>query len=80
MESVWSDEGNSMQFTFFTSVSLTQQVFIKGEAEKKNDLIALRGLYIDKGEHCKYKPPSAKQGKMCTVVSIELELLCASSG
>ncbi|KAJ7371547.1 hypothetical protein OS493_024888 [Desmophyllum pertusum] len=31
------------------------------ETEKKEDLIALTGLYIDEGKHCKHKPELAKQ-------------------
>lgn len=43
-------------------ISLLGQVLIKAEMEKKEDLIALTGLYIDEAKNCRVKPLSAKEG------------------
>jgi len=42
---------------------------IKGETEKKEDLIALTGLYIAEGTHCTHQPLSAKQGDFVTILT-----------
>ena len=52
------------QHTDSKAVSSIQQVLIKGKTEKKEDLIALTGLYIEEGNRCQYKPMLAKRGKV----------------
>ena len=41
---------------------------IKAETEKKEDLIAVTGLYIDEETHCTHQPLLAKQGDFVTVL------------
>lgn len=42
---------------------------IKGETEKKEDLIAVTGLYIDEWTHCTHQPLLAKQGDFVTILN-----------
>ncbi|XP_078355493.1 membrane frizzled-related protein-like [Oculina patagonica] len=62
---IWIANHNTGHNWIYGQVALSSvsnfQVSIKGQAEKKKDLIALTGLYIDGERNCKHKPPSAKQ-------------------
>ncbi|XP_022807964.1 uncharacterized protein LOC111344965 [Stylophora pistillata] len=62
---VWISRRNSGANWLYGQVPLNSlsefQVSIEGKTETREDLIALTGLYIDKGNLCKHKPWSAKQ-------------------
>ncbi|KAJ7371534.1 hypothetical protein OS493_024874 [Desmophyllum pertusum] len=62
---IWVSKINTGQNWIYGQVPLSSvsefQISIKGETEKKEDLIALTGLYIEEGKHCKFKPQLAKQ-------------------
>ncbi|XP_078349717.1 uncharacterized protein LOC144634555 [Oculina patagonica] len=57
-----SDTGQNWNYGQVPLSSVSEfQVLIRGEKENNEDLIALTGLYIDEGRHCKHEPLLAKQ-------------------